>query len=528
VEKLLGALPVTAAFCRRLDVAGIIDRAVPMRTEVARVTHGQVIEALIANRLTSPRPLLHVADWAGEWAVEEVFGIAPDALNDDRIARALDAIAPQLEGIVGSVGASAISAFGVEVARCHWDLTSISLYGAYAQADPAYASPRWGHPKDRRADLKQVQTGIATAADGGVPIWHRAYDGGAGEVAQVIGAMTALKELAGPKGLLMVGDSKLISKDNLAAFGRAGVDFIAPAGKPYLPASRLAALELAAARQIDYVAERDQGKPASQRATYHAIDGELAIPAKRTTDPALRVRCVFVHSSARASAAATARAKRLDRARGDLERLGRGLGGQHYPTQAAVAERLAAIKRTRRVAGVLHAETGTDAATGNPTLTWNFDPAALDAEAATDGWYGLLTSLTVDQATPGEILTAYKGQDVAERRYATFKGPLAVAPMFLHTNHRITALITVICLALLVFCLVERAVRLAIAPATRLRGLYADRAVKPTGQLIFAALSRLRLYPAGGHDPPTIPQPVGIQARLLELLDVDATRPRWA
>jgi Domain of unknown function (DUF4277) len=52
VEKLLGALPVVVEFCRRLDLAGIIDRACPVR-EVARVTHGQVIEALVANRLTS-------------------------------------------------------------------------------------------------------------------------------------------------------------------------------------------------------------------------------------------------------------------------------------------------------------------------------------------------------------------------------------------------------------------------------------------------------------------------------------------
>ncbi len=33
-------------------------------------------------------------------------------------------------------------------------------------------------------------------ADGGVPVFHRAYDGGAGEVAQVVGAMTALKTIA--------------------------------------------------------------------------------------------------------------------------------------------------------------------------------------------------------------------------------------------------------------------------------------------------------------------------------------------
>ena len=67
----------------RLDIRGIVDRACPVR-DVAIVTHGQVIEALIANRLTSPQPLLHVEDWARQWAVPEVFGIEPGVLNDDR------------------------------------------------------------------------------------------------------------------------------------------------------------------------------------------------------------------------------------------------------------------------------------------------------------------------------------------------------------------------------------------------------------------------------------------------------------
>jgi hypothetical protein len=93
VEKALGALPVVASFCRRLDLGGIVDRVCPIR-EVATLTHGQVIGALVANRLTSPTPLRRVEDWARAWAVAEVFGIPPQALNDDRIGRALDAIAP--------------------------------------------------------------------------------------------------------------------------------------------------------------------------------------------------------------------------------------------------------------------------------------------------------------------------------------------------------------------------------------------------------------------------------------------------
>ncbi|MGH3785833.1 MAG: hypothetical protein ACRDRG_04630, partial [Pseudonocardiaceae bacterium] len=84
----------------------------------------------------------------------------------------------------------------------------------------------------------------------------------------------------------------------------------------------------------------------------------------------------------------------------------------------------------------------------------------------------------------------------------------------------------VICLALLIFCLIERQVRLAIAPHTTLDSLYVGRPAKPTGRLIFEALARLRLIPAINGQPPGIPQPPPLQATLLDLLKVDPTRPR--
>jgi hypothetical protein len=180
-----------------------------------------------------------------------------------------------------------------------------------------------------------------------------------------------------------------------------------------------------------------------------------------------------------------------------------------------------------KVAAYLRAEVSSNPA-GKPTLTWRFAQDALDTEAASDGWYGLLTNLDPAEADAAEVLVRYKGQESVERRYGNFKGPLAVAPLFLTSNRRIAALVTLICLALLIFCLVERGVRRAIAPRPTLEGLYAGRPAKPTGRLIFDALAGLRLNPASGNDLPTIPQPRPLQATLLELLDVDPTRPRWA
>lgn len=523
-ERALGALPVVAGFCRRLDIAGIIDRAAPVR-EIAYATHGQVIEALIANRLTSPSPMLHVGAWARQFAIEHALGVDPDVLNDDRIARALDALAPVLDEVVGSVGAAAIAAYGIDISQMHWDMTSVSLFGHYPVVEEDFAQPKFGHPKDRRPDLKQIQTGIATAADGAVPVFFKPYDGGAGEVSQVVGAMEALRRLAKPRRFLLVGDTKLLSYTNIAAMITAKVTFLAPASKAFVPAPVLAGCDHEAATPVDYVAERDARLPADQRAHYRVVEDTMTITGPRKTkDPSYTVRRVFVHSSARAQAAATARAKKLDRATDDLGRLSRGLGSRHYNTVEKVTARITTIARERRVGDYLRTSVDTDQ-TGRPTLDWHFDCDALDAEAATDGWYALLTNLP-KTLTPAKVLARYKNQPTAsERRYHDFKGPLAVAPMFLHTNRRISALIGVVCLALLIYCLIEREVRRNLAPTIKLDGLYAGRPAKPTANLIFTALATLRLRTA--HDGrPEIPQPNALQLRLLDLLKIDPRRAR--
>ncbi|WP_260475225.1 DUF4277 domain-containing protein [Streptomyces sp. WAC 06725] len=296
VEKRLGALPVAAEFLRRLDVAGIVDEVCPGGAS-ALVTHGQVVEALVANRLTSPAPLVWVEDWARCWAVEEVFGIRPGLLNDDRLARALEAIAPHLEHIAGAVGARAIGEFGLDVARMHWDMTSMSVHGAFPAGGRGEDFPviGYGHPKDRRFDLKQVQAGLAVSADGGIPRHARAFGGGAAEVSQVVGAMKDLRAMAGERGFLMVADSKLVSCSNICALLAAGVRFIAPAPAAQVKDEVYAALDLAQATVVDWTPDRDTGKPAELRETYRVLEDTHTLTGPRKSDPPLTVRRILVH-----------------------------------------------------------------------------------------------------------------------------------------------------------------------------------------------------------------------------------------
>src|SRR5688572_24630975 len=100
--KPLGALPALGGYLDRWQVKERVDAVAPVR-EVAHLTNGEVVVALVANRLTAPRPLYDIVEWATDWAVEETFGIAPAALNDDRLGRCLDDLAAVHDRVRGDL-----------------------------------------------------------------------------------------------------------------------------------------------------------------------------------------------------------------------------------------------------------------------------------------------------------------------------------------------------------------------------------------------------------------------------------------
>lgn len=100
-----------------------------------------------------------------------------------------------------------------------------------------------------------------------------------------------------------------------------------------------------------------------------------------------------------------------------------------------------------------------------------------------------------------EVFLRYKAATASSR------GPLAVAPIFLRDNRRITALITIIWVAVLIFYLIEHEARRSLVPDAEMIGFYIDdrRAGKPTGWLILQAFGDLRPISADKH--PSSPNP---------------------
>ncbi|MET8965350.1 transposase [Streptomyces sp. NPDC004074] len=113
-----------------------------------------------------------------------------------------------------------------------------------------------------------------------------------------------------------------------------------------------------------------------------------------------------------------------------------------------------------------------------------------------------------DQLTAEQVLLRYKRQGVVERRYHDFKGPSRSQPCSCRTFRSIAALITVICLALVVFCLIERQVRQALGPEQTIRGLCSKQPCRPPNRPHGVVPPRQPNDPARHRHPPHPPSTV--------------------
>ena len=126
----VGPLLLVRHYLDRLGLVRLVDEAA-LRRGRAQLTHGEVVAALVANRLAAPAPLYDIAGWASSAAVHELLGVPGMLLHDDRLGRALEAFAPVAETVRGAAMLAAIETFGADAARLHLDLTTLTVAGDY-------------------------------------------------------------------------------------------------------------------------------------------------------------------------------------------------------------------------------------------------------------------------------------------------------------------------------------------------------------------------------------------------------------
>jgi transposase len=509
-----------------------------------RVDHAQSLAVLIQNIILSPAPLYRIAEWADpvDPAALGLSASEKQSINDDRIARSLDALASvRARSLFFRLALHIIKQFELDTQRIHHDTTTVTFHGQYRGS---FREPRITHGmnKDHRPDLKQLVFGLNVTADGAVPISHEVYSGNRTDDTIHRSNVDRLREILARDDFIYVADSKLCTSKNLAHVAEYGGKFVT-----VLPQTR---------------AEDKRFRKALRDGTSVRWRRTLVMENKRRkSDPpdvycttnnapeetAEGYRLVWFRSSQKAQLDLVTRDTVLQKAEVDLSDLNARLNRGKLGKRATITKQIANILHHHHVQKFFkvdiashvrvqtkHLRPGrprqgdpiTEIRTHVYRLHVRRDKQALRAEARTDGVFPLVTNLPPRHTSKKGVLLIYKYQPYIEKRHALFKTELGVAPVYIKKPLRVAGLVHGTFLAMIVDALIERTLRqsmqregldsLPILPEGR------PSKTPTTARLLemFSGLSWYEFERAGE----TITFPVelsALQKELLQLLGID-------
>ncbi len=525
VTRRLDHAPIIAQAMQRLGLREVVDDVVPSHPRSV-VTTGQCIEGLVTAIVMGVHTLYRVDEVLDPFDLELAFGygaqVAASHFNDERLAKALDDLfAAGVLTVTSRILIAAVRAYELDLGRLHLDTTSVKVYGDYALSvepedpDDPQAIPyiTHGFSKDRRPDLKQVVYGLVATSDGAVPIFGRTASGNRTDSEELRFTMTQLaKILPEPKHTVLVGDSKLFCGETLLLIARYQFDYVTT-----IPRSVELWEEAYAAFRADSGAkgpapvlkakERTWPRPPGHEESgqwagfdlwrgrsydmIYEYEGEhdaAESPGNSKNDKVVHhipVRVLVVDSSSLRERKLPGIERRRERERVRLEKTrdeyakrtyscqddahkvvkrleDRSWSFHHVEVSLASAEQR--VKRTRRGRPPKGEQPKTE-------TVWKIGIVFEEAEAAfaevvaKAGCFVLATNLPSKgprACRDDGVLNAYDEQHTVEGCMHWTKGPLAVAPIFLKTPERIAALGLVYVLALMVYALIKRQVRIRL------------------------------------------------------------------
>jgi transposase len=534
-------LPIIKAYADQLGLVSLINHYVPTEMEVDA---GTVVLALVLDTLSGRSPLYRLEEFFAQQDTALLLGktVPPQALNDDTAGRVLDRLYDF--GTMRLFTACAVRAaarFGLERRYVHFDTTSRSVWGEYqfAETQDLPFQVTYGYSKDKRPDLKQFVLSTL-CVDRAVPIWGKLDDGNASDKTLNTTLLSELARLLADHGVrpgayIYIADAALVTEDNLTALR--DTFFITRLPATYSECGRL--IEEAGARnQWEEVGVLAQTPPTKHRpgTFYKVAEGEVSLYGKA-------YRAVVVHSSSQDQRRQKHLERELQASHATLEATVREVARQEYFCHADAE---AAAAKLRAVPSAYHwveavVEERPKYGPGRPSRT---QPRAVKAlryglqvtlheraevlarKVQETGCFVLLTNVPTEGEmahSAREVLRAYKEQHGVEQNFAFLKDPLIVNSLFLKKPERIEALGLVLLLALLLWRLVERALRVHVeTTGSTLTGWDKQATQKPTAFMMMTKFAAVMVIKVGGQRQLAHPLST-VQQQYLLALNVPAT-----
>jgi transposase len=472
VSQGIGNGPVLKHYYERMKLVETIDALVGNKGE--GISCGEAVGALVAMVLNKGHALYAMEQWAAENQIlRSIFAERmPKHYNDDQLGRCLDALwQAGLKSVHGAVSGAMVKGFGIEVGVVHHDTTSLSFYGAYEvsaeQTDTATENAvkpphiTYGYSRDKRPDLKQIIAALSVQQDG-IPLLATTADGNQADGPNYPEHWIAISDMLGRSDFLYLGDTKLYNIENIREILHRGGQFLCP-----MPMSQKEQRQLAEAIELQELKFEDVEIGEKK---YRLSEKVFEIIGKDNQPVSLRK--IIVRSEALATTQLKSRTQRLAQTQEELKKL--KIGQYQLKTPCAIERAVDEIIEQRRVKSYFQVTVvekqelvkvkigrgrpGPDAQYQERTvkkyeLKIDLQDEALKRDAIMDGIYLLCCS--VAQLSTQQVLQEYKGQHKVERGHRDLKGPLAIAPIFLHKPERVAALTLICVIALQLLRLME-------------------------------------------------------------------------
>lgn len=500
-----GFLPIVSAYAARIGLVEEIDRLLHCQMEVSP---GRVVLALILDALSGRSALFRLEQFFADKDVEHLLGedIPRSKLNDDTLGRVLDRLSKVGSNtVLGSVAIRVMKSFDLDLSSVHHDTTSHKVYGDYLLYEwEGHSQPfviTHGFSKDHRPDLKQLVHSLL-CVDHGIPIYSKLLDGNASDKninRDLIPEMVKRMRTLGRQDFIYVADSALVTEENLSRIDDWDNGFLFVSRLPMTyNECRLAIKQAVAAEgwdEIGMISDEPvtkNRKPASYRAYETAV-----------TLHGIIYRALVVHSDAYDER----RRKRVDKQiANELEELNKLKKSLEKIDYACLADAEAAAGRISpaRVHEVVveirpkpRYGKGRPKADGTRTLkatryglsiSARLDEQAVNRLREEAGCFVLISNTPAEGASSlsaRELLTIYKDQHTVENNFAFLKDPVFVNALFLKSPRRIEALGLVLILALLIWRLMERTMRLNLtATKSKVTGWEKRQTSRPTSLMM--------------------------------------------
>jgi transposase len=439
----LGALPLLYTVLDELKVAETINRYCPTQS---KLSHGTVVLVLALNRLHAPRALWRVADWLGQTVLVQVLGVEAAKFKKDRLARTLDAIAPQTQEIWQAVVSRAIDRYNIDLSVIYYDLTAFILHGEYQGSELV----KYGFAHNTPSDKQKLKTGLNAAADGNVPLDYLGLAGDKADKATVEENMKRLAALLKKHGqpwheVLVVGDRALLDDRLALLYDEKGLRYLAGLAAQKKVHRQL--LELTTEAELSRYPLSQQrgryghwGRPVSiffaheKQEVFHRglviLSGPMRFARYRSRAQQFRALWqAFQQIQAKADA-----------------------GQAHYRTPQQVQKRAGTQCRQSKVGCFVTVEAKQEGE--RLVLRWQVKVNQLRETMQQDGRYLIVTNDPT--LSPTRMFELYRAKDGVEKDFRICKSLLKVSPLYLHKDQRIQSMLLLNMLALLAYTILER------------------------------------------------------------------------